>query len=406
MATSPVLLTTDALKGLWWDYVTWAIETAGPTLIKLAQWITTRPDLIDSHIISRLEKLQDDTKPHAFDHTVKMMRKCFGEAWESHLELDERSPILGSGSIAQVYKGYHRQQQRHVAVKVLHPNVHEVIEEDISLLRSIAEFSEWLRPDLRFMAIVDTVDEFGSMLDGQLDLRTEGHNLSRLRENFRHLDTLDFPEPLQGLSAREVLVESFLEGQPLLNMVGQDGSQRLGILGCQVVLEMLFYHNFVHGDLHPGNLLYTKDGKIGILDAGICMEMDEDHHATMMIVLTSFMKNDGKTAALRMVDTSRKHKGKDVNMFVRGIEKMVEDAHSQNFFEHAGEYVTDICALACRHHVKLDSIFITTALTLKLIEGTALQLDPTVSLIEMGLPMAVSNKVRSYLKLKSLNFLS
>ena len=98
--------------------------------------------------------------------------------------------------------------------------------------------------------------------------------------------------------------------------------------------------------------------------------------------------------------------GKDVNMFVKGIEDMVSDAHDKNFFEHAGDYVTDICALACRHHVKLDSIFITTALTLKLIEGTAIQLDPTVSLIEMGLPMAVSNKVRSYLKLKSLNFLS
>eukprot|EP00968_Pinguiococcus_pyrenoidosus_P002399 scaffold133_cov257-Pinguiococcus_pyrenoidosus.AAC.21 len=185
--TSPAVLTApvafmgpQAANELWWSYVVWAIEAAGPTIIKLAQWITTRPDLMSSNIVERLKSLQDDTKPHSFRHTERIMRKHFGRRWREQLRLDERSSILGSGSIAQVaryarsarsglvYRGYHIQDQQEVAIKVLHPNVHEIIEEDTAILRTIVSFFEAVIPNLKYMSIGETVDEFGSLLQQQV----------------------------------------------------------------------------------------------------------------------------------------------------------------------------------------------------------------------------------------------
>ena len=36
---------------------------------------------------------------------------------------------------------------------------------------------------------------------------------------------------------------------------------------------MIFEHDFFHGDPHPGNLLVLPDGRIGLLDFGLCKEL-------------------------------------------------------------------------------------------------------------------------------------
>ena len=38
---------------------------------------------------------------------------------------------------------------------------------------------------------------------------------------------------------------------------------------------MLFTDNFVHGDLHPGNIFVTRDGELALLDAGIALRYTE-----------------------------------------------------------------------------------------------------------------------------------
>lgn len=47
----------------------------------------------------------------------------------------------------------------------------------------------------------------------------------------------------------------------------------------EVVAEMIFVHGFLHGDLHPGNILVSQEGQNGfslvLLDHGICKELDE-----------------------------------------------------------------------------------------------------------------------------------
>ena len=49
-------------------------------------------------------KLQDDTTPHAWRHTEKVLIEAYGKNWKNRIKV-EKKDILGSGCIGQVYKG-------------------------------------------------------------------------------------------------------------------------------------------------------------------------------------------------------------------------------------------------------------------------------------------------------------
>lgn len=78
------------------------IEWSGAAAIKIMQWAGSRPDMFGDAFCAVFSQLQDDTTPHAWKHTEKVLREAYGDDWEKHIRLDS---ILGSGCIAQVYKG-------------------------------------------------------------------------------------------------------------------------------------------------------------------------------------------------------------------------------------------------------------------------------------------------------------
>ena len=50
-----------------------------------------------------------------------------------------------------------------------------------------------------------------------------------------------------------------------MNAVGTPEAARLAKNGTQAVLSMIFNHNFIHGDLHPGNIFWTKDNQLAYI---------------------------------------------------------------------------------------------------------------------------------------------
>ena len=48
----------------------------------------------------------------------------------------------------------------------------------------------------------------------------------------------------------------------------QAEKQRLAMVGMRMFLQMLFVDNFVHADLHAGNMLVAETGRLVVLDAG------------------------------------------------------------------------------------------------------------------------------------------
>lgn len=470
-----------------WDYALWAVESAGPTYIKLVQWASTRNDLFSPDFVGHFSKLQDETRGHTWRETEQCLERAYGKDWKKVLSFDrvieddddesdgaeggrlkrtggaanrerqkrlerqetkkstknhnDKHPI-GSGCVAQVYKarlcsshGLH-QAGTSVAVKVQHPRILEKVCLDFYLLNKAASFLEYIPYlNLDYLSMKDSVDQFRDIMLPQLDLRVEAHNLQRFRRDFEGEKQISFPEPLIELTSREVLVEKFVEGEPMLNYVLKEDEthskkdrEELARIGLETVMKMIFLHDFVHADLvsnclaetidrflfanqltsldlsqqHPGNMIVDRNKsvrgsplRIHMIDCGLTVELGERDHMNLVKILGSLIKRDGHKAGQLMVDTAKKcHATElDVELFCRGIQKICDDDEENNFLESVGDYITDICYMACKHKVKLEAAFINAALACEIMEGLASSLYPTMAVQQVALPMVVKAEV-------------
>ena len=145
----------------------------------------------------------------------------------------------------------------HVAIKVLHPKVGPVIYRDIRIMRFFASIINAI-PTMEWLSLPDEVDQFAQMMKLQLDLRIEGANLEIFQQKFANRSTVTFPKPYQEYTTRKVLIEEFAHGLPLpwfLETGAGPYNKELADMGLDAFLHMLLIDNFVHADLHPGNIM-------------------------------------------------------------------------------------------------------------------------------------------------------
>lgn len=144
-----------------------------------------------------------------------------------------------------------------VAIKVLHPSVERIVRRDLRIMAFFAAAINAL-PTMEWLSLPDEVSQFGEMMRLQLDLRIEAANLVRFRKNFEKRTTAWFPYPYTAYTTREVLVEEFARGVELSAFLENGGGvwrHELANEGLDAFLRMLLVDNFVHADLHPGNIM-------------------------------------------------------------------------------------------------------------------------------------------------------
>jgi hypothetical protein len=269
--------------GWYYRIVLNAVERSGAALIKIMQWAGSRPDMFGSEFCAVFSQLQDDTTPHAWIYTEQALIDAYGESWRDHIEMGD---ILGSGCIAQVYKGYIRtaannstnngtKQKRPVAIKVMHPNVEDDIDADLDILRVTVRLMEYLDfgplKDLKWLNLPGFIEEMADMLKIQLDLRTEGRHLVQFDHNFEGNDTVIFPKLVEEYPpVKNVLVETFCEGVPIMvfinnNKADRDLLTKMCTGAIRAVCQMIFlgtfmetYALFCHPLNNTGSLIYLS----------------------------------------------------------------------------------------------------------------------------------------------------
>ncbi|KAL6005176.1 hypothetical protein ACLOJK_005738 [Asimina triloba] len=304
----------------WLQIVRFTLEKAGPAFIKWGQWAATRPDLFPRDLCDNLAMLHKQAPAHSFAYSKKTIEKAFGRKLSEIFEDFEEVPVA-SGSVAQVHKAslrfqYPGRQAKPilVAVKVRHPGVGESIRRDFAIIDFIAKISKFI-PTLKWLRLDESIKQFAVFMMSQVDLAREAAQLNRFIYNFRRWKDVSFPKPLYPLVHPAVLVETYEQGESISYFVDKlEGNARIKCavahIGTHALLKMLLVDNFIHADMHPGNILVRvadarSSGKrlfksrphVIFLDVGMTAELSGSDRANLLQFFKAVALRDGVLAA-------------------------------------------------------------------------------------------------------------
>ena len=414
--TSPVLWLGRPEWNRWWYAgLTRSIQRCGPIFVKLGQWASTRRDIFPKALCDELTKLQRKNNAHSWAETEKVLVRNFGPNYCDMFLSFDKNPV-GSGCCAQVYRaklnghvgavGNGDQVKEDVAVKVLHPNIREKFRRDLSVIESFGDLISFIAPKLaEFLSIRESVKEFSTLMKGQMDLEIEVNNIKQFRGQFRSDSSVVFPVAFDDLCRKDVLVESFEEGLHVSELIDNDltkdtDNKKVALLGIKMLLKMIFAHNFVHGDLHPGNILVRFDDsfpegvQLVILDHGIVSSLSAKDMTNLRSVFYSVIKGDGDEVGRLFLEHSHHQCPPDQReAFVKDISAIVFEARSKQLSLDQIDVSTLLGSLfetLLKHRVRLESHYVSVMLAIMVLEGLGRSLDSTLDILKTALPYVIA----------------
>ena len=434
-----------------------------------------------------MSSLHSNAPAHSLRYTKKSIEKAFdGRPFSDIFEEFQEKP-LGVGAIAQVYKAKLRSDlaatgdtdvsdpqtprlrkrvrknvdrvvkatpQRipssYVAIKVLHPKVERLVRRDLRIMSCFASIINAI-PTMEWFDFPREVDQFGEMMRLQLDLRIEAANLTMFRKNFRDRTTAWFPFPYAEHTTRQVLIEEFASGIPLAAFLEDGGGvfqKEIADEGLDAFLHMLLIDNFVHADLHPGNIMVrfyqpeSVDLRLGrhkqasaptanskdvteevlarlrphrhargdewtnqlaqidaegyrpqliFIDTGLVTALNATNRTNFLDLFKAIAEFDGYRAGHLMVERCRQPDAViDKEVFALRMQHLVLGVKSRTFALgniKIGDVLNEVLSMVRGHHVRMEGDFVNVVISILLLEGIGRSLDPNLDLFKSALPI-------------------
>jgi ubiquinone biosynthesis protein len=366
-----------------------ALETLGPIFVKFGQMLSTRRDLIPTDIADELAKLQDQVPPFPSAQAVAVLEAAYGKPLhEVFAEFDE-IPVA-SASVAQVHFAT-LPDGRKAAVKILRPGISRVIGHDVALLQICAGLMERWWEDGKRLKPKLVVAEFEKYLHDELDMMRESSNASQLRRNFADAKLLLVPEVYWDWCSEQVMVMERMHGLPIGNVQGlRDAGIDLSKLACngvEIFYTQVFRDGFFHADMHPGNILVTRDGRYVALDFGIVGTLTDTDKNYLAQNFIAFFNRDYKRVAELHIESGWAPADTRVDEFEAAIRSVCEPIFDKPLREVSfGKVLLRLFQTSRRFGIEIQPQLVLLQKTLLNIEGLGLQLDPELDLWKTAKP--------------------
>ena len=240
----------------------------GP-IMKVAQLMSTIPDVLPPEYATELAKLQSQAPPMGWAFVKRRMSAELGMDWQKKFASFEHQPAAAA-SLGQVHRA-RAHEGALLACKLQYPDMQSAVEADLQQL-------EWLFAIHRRMdpAIVTTeiAKEIGARVREELDYRREAKHVDLYRAMLAGVETIRVPRVWPELSTGRLLTLDWLEGRPLLDHTKSKLAARNTIATAMFTAWWFPFSRFgvIHGDPHLGNYtIFTEDSApagLNLLDYG------------------------------------------------------------------------------------------------------------------------------------------
>jgi aarF domain-containing kinase len=479
----------------WYGFLVSSMERAGAAFIKvrtnalpgstqliarqLGQWAASRTDVFPTQMCLIMSTLHSNAPAHSLEVSKQTIEAAFdGRAFDDIFEEFDEKP-LGVGAIAQVYKAKlkpdlatleentieaehpnlarrikknvdvtlkstpSRVPSSHVAIKVLHPKIEKIVRRDLRIMAFFAAIINAV-PTMEWLSFPDEVEQFGEMMRLQLDLRIEAANLTIFRQNFKDRTTAWFPYPYAEYTTRSLLIEEYAQGIPMEDFLTNGGGvfqKDIADEGLDAFLTMLLIDNFIHADLHPGNIMvrFYKPEKLDVsifarkedritgpkesldvteevlerlrphkknptqwkstlqeldhegyrpqlifIDTGLVTELNAKNRANFLDLFKAVAEFDGYKAGHLMTERCRQPDAVlDGEVFALRMQHLVLGVKSRTFALgniKIGDILNEVLSMVRTHHVRLEGDFVNVVLSILLLEGIGRSLEPNLDL--------------------------
>ena len=244
------------------------------TALKASQMLGMYAELLPEGLRTQLARATHQAVPLNRALVSRAFRQALGQEPQSLFGRFEPD-AAAAASLGQVHRATLK-DGTDVAVKIQYPGIAQTIDTDLRLLRSSLRMilpsagsaSAAVPSDL---VIESILAEISSQLDLELDYRHEAQEQAWFAAHTAGQGIV-IAAPVLPLTCKTVLTQPWQRGAHLETWLRTRPSQSrrddAGQLLFDWFMRCTFLHRRIHADFHPGNLLFTDDGTVGVLDFG------------------------------------------------------------------------------------------------------------------------------------------
>ncbi|RUM91607.1 MAG: ubiquinone biosynthesis regulatory protein kinase UbiB [Thiomicrospira sp.] len=391
-------------KGNRGERIRLALEELGPIFIKLGQALSTRKDLLPEDISVELRKLQDDCPPFDEQHSISIIEKGLKRPIEEAYASFDPKP-MASASIAQVHAAT-LYDGSEVVVKVVRPDIKPVIEQDVAIMKSLAQLLEAAVKESKRLHPTEVVEEFEKTILDELDMMREASNASQLRRNFEDSDLLYVPDIYWSHTNDNVMTMERIRGIRIseidkLKAANIDLTD-LSAKGVTIFFTQVFKHNFFHADMHPGNIFVLPDGRYAAIDFGIMGTLNPEDQRYLAENFLAFFNRDYLRVSELHIESGWVPADTRVNELESAIRSVCEPIWDRPLKEISfGLFLMRLFQTARRFGMEVQPQLVLLQKTLLNIEGLGRQLDDELDLWDTAKPF-LEDWMQERVGLKSL----
>ena len=204
---------------------------------------------------------------------------------------------LASGMISIVYKALlqkpEENEPQYKIIKIKRKNIEQKLDESIKNMEFLIKvftrfisFLSYFNPNLQMNDFNIGVELHKNidLIKEQLDFNKEVDNMKDMKELYKNNDYIKIPEVFENITKQypNIILMEYIDGITVSNVEESDYE----IYAKQVFtfsFSSLLIKGTIHGDLHPGNILFIKEKrendrpiyKLGIIDFGLVYKLDE-----------------------------------------------------------------------------------------------------------------------------------
>lgn len=311
-------------------------EELGATYIKLGQFIASSPTFFPADYVEEFQGCLDQTRPLPFTTMKRILREELKRPLDQ--VFTEIDPVpLASASIAQVHSA-RLVTGEDVVIKIQKPGVENILLTDLNFLYVCARALETIAPKLSWTSLSGIVEEIQQTMMEECDFIKEANNLNTFRQFLEntHNDGATVPKVYEHCSTRRILTMERFYGVPLTDLesirkVTPDPERTL-ITAMNTWFASLTQCEFFHADVHAGNLMVLRDGRVGFIDFGIVGRISPGTWEAVSDFISAVMVGnfDGMADAMIRIGVTRAQVNvddlaKDLRNLYQQLDRMVPD---------------------------------------------------------------------------------